>query len=204
MRTTLLPLLVFLTSSPMKSTLSLLASLPRPRSRAASSLLNLKSKFLPPYTVPASFSYPHAIPIEGSDATLTVKYTDYRSVVVVSKPVGVTSAPGGAGEDVVTAVCREFGVFDVSRAVAHRLDMETSGLLMVALTPEAQKWLYEDFREKRIQKTYEALVVGEVGAERGEGSVKSAKDMSNTHSGPWQDVVDEGYLRRLQIQIEGD
>ena len=122
---------------------------------------------------------------------------------MVSKPVGVTSAPGGAGEDVVTAVCREFGVSDVSRAVAHRLDMETSGLLIVALTPEAQKWLYEDFREKRIKKTYEALVVGEVGLEKGEGSVKSAKDVSNPHSGPWQDVVDEGYLRGLQMQIEG-
>ena len=156
----------------MNPTLSLLASTCRP---PLTTTTILRSKFLPTYTVPSNFVYPRPIPIAGINAKLIVKYTDYRNVAVVSKPVGVTSAPGGAGEDVVTAVCREFGVEDVSRAVAHRLDMETSGLLMVALTPEAQRWLYDDFREKRIQKTYEALVVGRVSVKSGEGSVKSAK-----------------------------
>lgn len=59
-----------------------------------------------------------------------------------------------------------------SRAgIVHRLDKETSGLLLVAKTPEAFANLQQQFKERKVKKTYVALVHGEVKPAEGEISV---------------------------------
>lgn len=52
--------------------------------------------------------------------------------------------------------------------IVHRLDKDTSGLLILAKNPEAQKTLQKQFQEHQIQKTYLALVLGPVSPEKGE------------------------------------
>ncbi|GMI01796.1 hypothetical protein TrLO_g3135 [Triparma laevis f. longispina] len=179
-------------------------------SSSSSSSSNLEP-FLPPYSPPKPFPYPNLIPVPGTNLTLKVVYTDYDSLVVVSKPTGLLSVPGSSTPtppNVVSAVCREFNVQDVPRAVVHRLDMDTSGLLIVALKPEAQRWLYKEFREKRVKKVYNAIVVGtlpnsKTNPNENSGSVKSAKDLDSIiKKAPWQDVVDEQYLSSLQEKID--
>lgn len=55
--------------------------------------------------------------------------------------------------------------------IVHRLDKETSGVLLVAKTPEAFRNLQEQFKERKVEKSYLALVHGKLGA--GEGVVKA-------------------------------
>ena len=51
--------------------------------------------------------------------------------------------------------------------IVHRLDKDTSGLLLVARTPEAFRFFQEQFKERRVEKTYICLVVGKIAQENG-------------------------------------
>jgi 23S rRNA pseudouridine1911/1915/1917 synthase len=51
--------------------------------------------------------------------------------------------------------------------IVHRLDRDTSGLLIVAKTQQMYEWLKEQFKKRTVEKTYEALVHGIVGQEKG-------------------------------------
>ena len=94
-------------------------------------------------------------------------------LVVVDKPAGLLSVPtpGATAED--TALAR---VHDYARRVhprapfvgrVHRLDRDTSGTLLFALTAEARAVLVAQFKEHRITRRYAALVGGEPAGERG-------------------------------------
>ncbi len=61
----------------------------------------------------------------------------------------------------------------------HRLDMDTSGVLLLALTPEAHRNLSIQFEKRRVEKAYEALLDGEVEGECGEIELPIAKDWPN-------------------------
>ncbi len=98
-----------------------------------------------------------------------VAYTDpWGAFVVVEKPSGLLSVPGkGFAVDVRKADCviRRVRLRYPQAAgpmVVHRLDMETSGLMVVALDPVSQRELSVAFQERRVEKAYEAVVeVGE-------------------------------------------
>lgn len=73
-------------------------------------------------------------------------------IIVVSKPSGVPSVPGLDGKiSVLEYLETEFGgnVFPV-----HRLDMDTSGLMVFARTPQAQAHLQQQFEDRKVSKTY--------------------------------------------------
>lgn len=76
------------------------------------------------------------------------------------------SVPGKTGEDSVESILqRHYGkVFMV-----HRLDQDTSGLMVVALTPEAHRNLQQQFLSRSIYKKYIALLDGEV---HGRGTIR--------------------------------
>ena len=77
--------------------------------------------------------------------------------LVISKPSGLLSVPGTSDAPSVESILREhYGeVFMV-----HRLDMDTSGLMVVALTPEAYHHLQRQFLARTIYKRYIALLDG--------------------------------------------
>lgn len=78
-------------------------------------------------------------------------------LVVIDKPAGLLSVPGRSEPDCASA--RVQADFPDARIV-HRLDQATSGLLVFARGPEAQRALSADFAERRVAKVYLAIVAG--------------------------------------------
>ena len=96
---------------------------------------------------------------------LDVRHTD-RHLFVINKPVGLVVHPG-AGNPAHTLqnalLAHDRKLAHVPRAgIVHRIDKDTSGLLVVARTIEAHKALVEMLREHAIRREYLALVVGRV------------------------------------------
>ncbi len=89
---------------------------------------------------------------------ITLVYEDADLVVVV-KPSGLLSVPGRFVKDCVTRRL----VFDYADIdIVHRLDLDTSGLMVLALNKPAARDLSRQFRERQVDKEYSALVWGNV------------------------------------------
>ncbi len=89
------------------------------------------------------------------------------AVVVLDKPSGLLSVPGRLDIHKDCLETRVQSVFPTARIV-HRLDMATSGLLMMPLTAEAHKQLQWQFEARTIEKQYIAVVWGHIKADTGE------------------------------------
>lgn len=92
-------------------------------------------------------------------------YAD-QALLVLRKPSGLLSVPG-RGPDKADALSARVQQRWPDARVVHRLDQATSGLMLMALGPATQRALDAAFRERRIAKTYEALVAGCPTAESG-------------------------------------
>jgi 23S rRNA-/tRNA-specific pseudouridylate synthase len=92
---------------------------------------------------------------------LHILYLDDH-ICVTSKPSGILSVPGPRRNPSLAGLLYEAlqPAIDIDQMVVHRLDMDTSGILVYALTQEALRQLHIDFRDRRVQKTYEALLAG--------------------------------------------
>ncbi|MFE8595979.1 RluA family pseudouridine synthase [Archangium violaceum] len=91
---------------------------------------------------------------------------DDASMVIVNKPADLVVEPaGGSVPSVVELLAARLPPFDVEGVaqpgVVHRLDRETSGCLVLARTDEAVAALDRAFQEKRVDKRYWAIVLGE-------------------------------------------
>lgn len=112
-----------------------------------------------------------AIPRPDASIEVEVVYED-EDLLVVDKPAGlvVHPAPGHAEGTLVNALLGRSpeafgGIAGVRRpGIVHRLDRDTSGLLIVARTDAAQASLMAQLKARRIKKTYLALVQGSVAA----------------------------------------
>ena len=94
---------------------------------------------------------------------LEILYQD-DSIVVVNKAAGLLSVPGRGDENQDCVVTRLQRLFPhcISQPSVHRLDQDTSGLLVLALTQEAHRELSHQFMEGEVYKEYEALLRGRV------------------------------------------
>lgn len=104
-------------------------------------------------------------PAEGSD--LDIVFRD-EHVVVVNKPAGLLSVPGKSITDSVYTRIKALCPDATGSLIIHRLDMATSGLLMLALNERAHKHLQQQFINKEISKRYVATIDGLVTQESGE------------------------------------
>jgi len=96
------------------------------------------------------------------DEDVEVVHADERLLVVV-KPAGllVHGAPGHGGPTLAAALAGRAGGGSPGRAgIVHRLDRDTSGLLLVARDEETLRRLQAQLRRRRIRRTYTALVRG--------------------------------------------
>lgn len=101
---------------------------------------------------------------DHSDKTLPVVYQD-DNVVVINKPVGVLTHSKGALNDEFTVAefFRPLTTYhaDTNRpGIVHRLDRDTSGLLIGARNDEAASLLGRQFSDRKVKKTYYAVVEG--------------------------------------------
>ena len=110
---------------------------------------------------------------EPENLPLDIIFED-EHMLVVNKPPGmvVHPAPGHTKGTLVNALlhyCKDLsGIGGVERpGIVHRLDKETSGLVLVAKTEVAHKVLAAQFKQREIKKEYCALVKGNVKKEKG-------------------------------------
>ena len=92
------------------------------------------------------------------DTPLTVLHEDHEVLAVV-KPDGLLSVPGKGAHLADCLLSRVQAAFPTALLV-HRLDRDTSGVMVFALTPHAQRFLSKEFEERRARKTYVARVAG--------------------------------------------
>jgi tRNA pseudouridine32 synthase/23S rRNA pseudouridine746 synthase len=92
---------------------------------------------------------------------LHILYYD-EHICVTSKPSGILSVPGPRRNPSLAALVHQTLAPDihVDKMVVHRIDMDTSGIIVYALTEIALKQLHEDFRQRRVKKSYQALLCG--------------------------------------------
>ncbi|HVF52780.1 MAG TPA: RluA family pseudouridine synthase [Actinomycetota bacterium] len=109
---------------------------------------------------------------QGEDIPIEIRYSDDR-VLVVSKPPGLVVHPAGghATGTLVNALLGlgiPLGSIDPARpGIVHRLDKDTSGLLLVAKDDDAQAFLSGELKARRITREYVALVRGSMPAASG-------------------------------------
>jgi tRNA pseudouridine32 synthase/23S rRNA pseudouridine746 synthase len=96
---------------------------------------------------------------------LDVVYLDHE-LLVVNKPPGLLSVPGrGAllADCLITRIQSEYP----TALLVHRLDRDTSGVMVFALSPNAQRHLGLQFEKRQTKKTYVARVWGQIKADTG-------------------------------------
>ncbi len=96
---------------------------------------------------------------ESEEEKLRIVYED-NDIVVVSKPAGMLSVPGLVGKDSVVDILQRKRGKDSFTVAAHRLDMDTSGLLVVAKNEEALRGLHKQFENREVKKQYSAILDG--------------------------------------------
>jgi len=111
------------------------------------------------------------------DEGLEVVRLDAAFVVLV-KPPGLLSEPGRGPDKRDSLLVRAQAVYPDARIV-HRLDMMTSGLLVLARETRAHAVLSEAFRERNVHKRYEALVHGRPAIAQGEIDLPLTVDWPN-------------------------
>ena len=127
---------------------------------------------------PGSLFTPENIPLE-------IIYED-DSLVVVNKPAGLVVHPASGIQSGTLANALAYHFKQLSQAggsirpgIVHRLDRDTSGLIVVAKTEEAHENLADQFRARLVFKSYVALVHGRVAQESGRIEGAIARDPRN-------------------------
>jgi 23S rRNA pseudouridine1911/1915/1917 synthase len=144
------------------------------------------------------FALPETKPAElkAVEIPLEVIYED-KHLLAVNKTAGMIVHPGaGTGEDTLVhallAHCAGSlsGIGGVERpGIVHRLDRETSGLILVAKTDKAHRGLAEQFAERALEKEYVALVSGAPGLMSGSIRKPIGRNKHHRHK---MAVVEEG------------
>ncbi len=93
-------------------------------------------------------------------------YAD-KSIAVVNKPSGLLSVPGKEVEDSVSYRFHRLFPSSPKECFTHRLDMDTSGLLVLAFTKEAHRCVSMQFEARSVEKEYEALLEGVLAEDEG-------------------------------------
>ncbi|MFZ2959019.1 MAG: RluA family pseudouridine synthase [Candidatus Ozemobacteraceae bacterium] len=90
-------------------------------------------------------------------------------IVVVNKRSGMLAVPGRGPLNQVSVVhyLRELVPDCIEQPSVHRLDMDTSGLMVLTLTAEGHRHLSNQFQVRSVEKTYEALLAGDVSGDEG-------------------------------------
>ena len=112
---------------------------------------------------------PKEVKIEAEDIPIEIIYED-EDIIVVNKPKGLVVHPANGNPDgtlvnAIMAICKDSlsGIGGELRpGIVHRLDKDTSGLLIVAKNDKAHIEMSEQIKDRKVKKTYIALVRGTI------------------------------------------
>lgn len=126
-----------------------------------------------------------------------VLYQD-EHLLVVEKQAGLLSVPG-KGEDRADCLIGRLRVLYPSVLLIHRLDQDTSGVMVFALTPHAQRHIGLQFEKRGVDKSYVARVAGSVEGDSGTVDQPLIVDWPNR---PRQKICHEtGRAARTEWQV---
>jgi len=163
------------------------------------------------------------INLTPADIPLNIVYEDDQ-IIVLNKQVGLTVHPGAGTRDdtLVHALLYHFGASKLSSiagteraGIVHRLDRDTSGLMLIAKTDEAHSILSDDIANKKVKRIYQALVWGNITPASGVISTNIARHnidrtrmrvvdapsgkLAITH---YNTLESYGYISLLQCQLD--
>lgn len=135
--------------------------------------------------------------IEPENIPLNIIYED-NNVTVVNKSQGMVTHPacGNWTGTLVNALLYHWGRESISQlkegssseilqrrrpGIVHRLDKETSGILITAKNRDAEEWLQNQFKEKTLQKEYILICTGKPPAKAGDIRTQIIRDPKNRH-----------------------
>ena len=96
---------------------------------------------------------------------LAIVHQDHE-LLLVDKPAGLLSVPG-KGEHLADCLLARVQAAFPEALLVHRLDRDTSGVMVFALTPHAQRHLGLQFEKRHMKKVYVARVWGHVSEDKG-------------------------------------
>lgn len=110
---------------------------------------------------------PKDIGLKPQDIPIEILYED-NDIIVINKPKGMVVHPGNGNPDgtlvnAVMAICKDSlsGIGgEIRPGIVHRLDKDTSGVIIVAKSDKAHINLSEQIKNHEVEKTYIALVKG--------------------------------------------
>ncbi len=147
-------------------------------------------------------------PILHAMLTLDIVYQDSH-IIIVNKDAGLLSVPGRGPQkrDSVETRLRLLMPDLPLQCAVHRLDMDTSGLLILAKTKEAHKRMNKQFSEKQVSKSYVALLEGVVTQEKGKIELPFRLDvnhrphqMYDAQQGKWGTTL----FQRIRVERRAD
>jgi len=102
-------------------------------------------------------------------------------LVAIDKPAGMLSAPGKGPDKQDCAVARVRDLYPgaTGSVLVHRLDMETSGVMVFALDANAHRTLSRQFENRETEKLYIGVLAGEVEGDEGEVRLMQRPDVDN-------------------------
>lgn len=122
--------------------------------------------------------------LHATNTPLKVLYNNH-GLLIIDKPAGMTVHPGAGfkGETLASALLYHFKDIavvgeDHRPGIVHRLDKDTSGVILVAKTPDMYEHLKDAFLERKVKKEYLALVLGRL--ESAHGFIKEPIGQSRT------------------------
>ena len=143
---------------------------------------------------------------------LPLVYLD-EHMLLVSKPAGLLAVPG-RGENKQDCLSARLQAQVPGALVVHRLDMATSGLMLMARSAAVQRTLSLAFEQRRIHKLYEAVVHGHLSADPecheidlplgADWPHRPRQQVDHTHGKPsrtrWRWLAHEGPHSRVQLE----
>lgn len=109
---------------------------------------------------------------------LIVIYED-DSICVVNKPAGMLTVRGKSNRESVQSMMQERYTDVDSPLIVHRLDMATSGLMVVAKTMEAYRCLQQQFAKREVRKRYVAVLSHEENCKKGKITLPLRPDLND-------------------------
>lgn len=111
------------------------------------------------------------------DTPATLLHDDHE-ILVVDKPAGLLTVPG-RGPDKADCLINRLRAAFPTILLVHRLDLDTSGVVIFGLTPHAQRYLSAEFEARRTKKTYQARLWGHLAPAEGRVDLPLIVDWPN-------------------------
>ena len=124
-------------------------------------------------------------------------------LLAVNKPAGLLSVPGRGTDKQDCLISRVHEVF-TDALIVHRLDMATSGLLVLARGHDMQRRLSELFRERLVAKSYVAIASGKMASECGEINMPIVADWQNRPRRRIDEKLGKPSLTRYRVLLRED